>query len=456
MRSPICFLFLAATSLAACGDDTATAEDAASTGYGIPATAATSVTASSGSTASTASGDGGGAASGSSTGGGAGDPGAGGGGGDGTWTLAFEPLALPDELNLVTEMKFLPGAPDELLALEKGGRVSHLRIDGDEVTRLGEFLVDAHDDLDCGLISLAFAPDFAETGDLYLGFCVSGYASRVARFRFDTSDYDAIADSAEEILFLEEPDASRPWHNVGAMGFDPDGVLWVLAGDKTVSANAPDRASDLGKLLRVIPHEGSAGCDPAPDNPFVGDEDASPNVYALGLRSPWRGARDRFNRFWIGDVGLDSFEEVNVVLAPGDDFGWPESEGPCEEGAASCVEPVTYYGRGSSDPYVQDDPEAFPAGTRAVWVGPYLDPVDDDPYGGVLDDHLLFGDLHTGFVRMLHIGEGREVLADFPVAHLAHGMAWDRGPGGYLYVLTFGTLLGSDTTTSELHRVLVE
>ena len=57
---------------------------------------------------------------------------------------------------------------------------------------------------------------------------------------------------------------------------------------------------------------------------------------------------------------------------------------------------------------------------------------------------------------MLHIGEGREILEDRPVAHLAHGMAWDRGPGGYLYVLTFGTLLSTDTTTSELYRVRVE
>ncbi len=442
------FVLIATTCLEACGDDAGdTTEDTAGTaGSGLASSSAATV--GSTSTSSTA-GDGGGAAT-TTTGG----PGA--GGGSEGWELAFAPIALPDELNLVTDLKFIPGAPGEMLALEKGGRVSHLRLEGDAVTRLGDFQVDTYDELDCGLISIAFGPGFEASGDLYLGFCETRFASRVDRFHFDASDYGVIADSAENVIRLEEPDAAQPWHNVGSIGFEPEGVLWILAGDKTVSDNAQDVGSDLGKLLRIIPNPDGEGSEPAPGNPFVGDDEASPNVYAMGLRSPWRGARDRFGRFWIGDVGLDTYEEVNVALAPGDNFGWPGSEGPCVAGADPCIEPVTYYGRGESDPYVQDDPEHFPAGTRAVWVGPYLDPVDEDPYGGVLDDHLLFGDLHTGFVRMLHVGEGPEILADFPVAHLAHGMAWDRDADGYLYVMTFGTLLSTDTSTSELYRVRVE
>lgn len=446
-------VFFAASLLAACGDEEgvspAPQDDSSSDG---PTSGPTSTAPSA---SSTGTGDGG--ATGSSTPTGAGAGSTTGAGGDGHWSLAFDPLTLPDELNIVTEMRFLPGAPDELLVLEKDGRVSHLRIDGDEATRLGDFTVETYDEQDCGLISLAFAPDFASSGDLYLGLCESRFASRVDRVHFDPADYEGIPGTAENVLRLEEPAAQQPWHNVGAMGFEEGGVLWVLAGDKTVGDNAQDLGSDLGKLLRVVPHETGEGADPAPDNPFLDQEGASPFVYAYGLRSPWRGTRDRKGRYWIGDVGLDTWEEVNVALEPGTNFGWPDHEGPCGEDVGDgCTEPVTYYGRGETDPYVAADPDHFPAGTRAVWVGPFLDPVEGDPYEGELDDHLLFGDLHTGFVRMLHIGEGREVLADFPVAHLAHGMAWDRGPGGYLYVLTFGTLLATDTTPSELYRVRLE
>jgi len=445
-------LVIAAVVLAACGDDDETSASAASTASNA---ASSTLSGSDGGNdgASSGAGDGGAAATGSTTGGGAGGPGAGGAGG---WELSFDPITLPDELNIVTEMRFIPSTDGELLVLEKGGRISHLRVEGEAVERLGDFQIETYDVQDCGLISLAFGPDFADSGDLYLGLCESALASRIDRVHFDPSDYDGIAGSAENIIVLDEPDAANPWHNVGSIGFDPDGTLWILAGDKTVGPNAQDLDSNLGKLLRVVPRDSGVGSDPAPDNPFV-DEDGEPtNVYAYGLRSPWRGARDRFGRYWIGDVGLDTYEEVNVALEPGVSFGWPDHEGPCGDGAAPCTEPVTYYGRSESHPYLQDDPEHFPAGTRSVWVGPYLDPVEGDPYEGKLDDHLLFGDLHTGFVRMLHIGEGREILEDRPVAHLAHGMAWDRGPGGYLYVLTFGTLLSTDTETSTFFRVQVD
>ena len=124
-----------------------------------------------------------------------------------------------------------------------------------------------------------------------------------------------------------------------------------------------------------------------------------------------------------------------MVLAAGSDHGWPDHEGPCNDALDDgCVDPVAWYGRQPDDPYLLDDPERLPAGTRAVWVGPYLDPVEDDPYQGALDDHLLFGDLHTGFVRILHVGEDGGILSDRPLGHLNHGHAWDRGPGGFLPV----------------------
>ena len=64
--------------------------------------------------------------------------------------------------------------------------------------------------------------------------------------------------------------------------------------------------------------------------------------------------------------------------------------------------------------------------------------------------------LHTGFVRILHVGEDGGILSDRPLGHLNHGHAWDRGPGGFLHVMTFGTLLDADTRTAELFRMRLE
>lgn len=448
-------VILGSLALAACGDDAAsssTGEGGASgssiaVGQAVQSVAAVAVSSSGTTGPSTST---------STTAGQGGASGDGGGGGSAP-TFVFDPIALDVELNLVTDMKFLPDAEDELLVLEKSGVVHHLRIEGDEAVELGSFTIEVHDDLDCGLISMTFSGDFAVDRTFYAGFCESRYASRVDRYVLDTDDYAGVPGTAEAIITLDEPDAAKPWHNVGSIGLEPDGTMWLLSGEKTVKANAHDLSNDLGKLLRIVPAADGPGSTPAPDNPFVDEEGMSGNIWAYGLRSPWKGVRDRFGKYWFGDVGQDTFEEVNLVAAPGGDFGWPVHEGPCDDTVDDdCIDPVAYYGRSSSDPYLVDDPDHLSAGTRAVWVGAYVDPVEDDPYRGALDDHVIFGDLHTGFVRTLHVDERGQILADEPLAHLNHGHAWGRGPGGWLHVMTFGTLLSSDTRTAELFRMRIE
>ncbi len=437
----------------ACGDDDAEATTGASGDGGATSTATTSAQAVSTALGAISSGGEGAASGTESTSAGQG----GAGGGDPTPRVVFDPIAVDTELNLVTEVRFLPDALDELLVLEKGGAVHHFRLEGDTAVRLGGFTLTVHDDLDCGLISVAFSNDFAVDRAFYAGFCESRYASRVDRFVLDIEDYDGVPATGETIIVLDEPDAAQPWHNVGSIGLEPDGTMWILSGEKTVETNARDLSRDLGKLLRVVPDPDGPGSTPAPDNPFVGEDGKSPNVWAYGLRSPWKGVRDRRGWYWFGDVGQDTFEEVNLVKAPASDYGWPDHEGPCDaELDDGCIDPVAYYGRSSSDPYLVDDPDHLSAGTRAVWVGAYVEPVEDDPYQGAFDDRLIFGDLHTGFVRTLHVGEDGEILADEPLAHLNHGHSWNRGADGHLYVMTFGTLLSSDTRTAELFRMRLE
>ena len=128
----------------------------------------------------------------------------------------------------------------------------------------------------------------------------------------------------------------------------------------------------MGKLLRIVPSRepGVGGFEPAPDGPLADDEDASQSVYALGLRSPFRGTRDSRGFYWIGDVGSDFFEEVNVVRAPLANFGWPDHEGPCSELRR---DHVTRASRGRAAPspdYIADDPEVETTVARVAWAGP--------------------------------------------------------------------------------------
>jgi glucose/arabinose dehydrogenase len=141
----------------------------------------------------------------------------------------------------------VPGR-DEIVVLEKLGKVSHYAFDGNAATLLGSFELPVFTETDCGLISVAFAPDFPITQHVYLGYCTTLKSSQIARFSFDLP-YEEMAASEELVIANPEPAASEAWHNVGSIGFEPSGVLWALFGEKTISANGQD-TSNLGKPHR--------------------------------------------------------------------------------------------------------------------------------------------------------------------------------------------------------------
>ncbi len=387
---------------------------------------------------------GGGAGAGGESVGGAGGEGAGGLG------ISFEKLELEGTPDQVVDFAFVPGR-DEIVVLEKLGKVSHYAFDGNAATLLGSFELPVFTETDCGLISVAFAPDFPITQHVYLGYCTTLKSSQIARFSFDLP-YEEMAASEELVIANPEPAASEAWHNVGSIGFEPSGVLWALFGEKTISANGQDTSVNLGKLLRIVPKQVGPGYDPAPDNPFIGDADKSPDIYAYGLRSPWKGVRDSQGHFWIGDVGSDKFEEVNYVDAPGQNFGWNVHEGPCDKSIDdNCRDPLTYWDRTSDHPYPADDPDAYAAGTRVVCIGAHIEPIANDPYGGKLDGITFFGDFVLGWVRALRQDENGAIELDVHVGHLPHASSWKRGPDGTLYLMTYGILKATDP--AAIYRV---
>lgn len=380
-------------------------------------------------------------------------------GGDGPFRLSFEPIDVEGDLGIVTDLEFLPGST-ELLIVSLDGRVGHYRIDGDAATLLGTFEVPGvYRDLDCGLLSVTLDPEFADNGLLYVGACISQQDSAIYRLHFDPTDYAAIADSSAEIFVAGDPKAPRPWHNIGSIGFDDTGALWALFGDKRVASNGQDATNALSALVRIIPARTGEGFEPAPDNPFVDDPDLDPTVYAYGLRSPWRGTFDGQGRWFFGDVGANGFEEINMVSAPGENFGWAAHEGPCESDCEGITDPVTAWAHDEITEYMSDDPDVVPTNARVAWAaGPYRGTFGDR-YRGHLDDRVLFGDYCLGFVRGLSVDAGGTVVADEHLGHLALPVAWREAVDGYLYTATFGKCetLGldpDDPPTSRLYRVV--
>jgi glucose/arabinose dehydrogenase len=249
-----------------------------------------------------------------------------------------------------------------LFVVEQAGRIMVLR--GGEV--LATPFLDIASRVDSsgneqGLLGLAFHPGFASNGTFFVNYThdppgANPDLTRLSRFRVSAGDPDA-ADPASEAIILEfAQDASN--HNGGDLHFGPDGFLYVASGDGGGGGDPNDRAqrldSLLGKLLR-IDVDGAEPYAVPPDNPFVGDAGARPEIWAYGLRNPWRFSFDRATGdLFIGDVGQNAVEEIDFQPAAssgGENYGWSCMEGDAAVGFNPCdgqplTAPILVYDHG--------------------------------------------------------------------------------------------------------------
>lgn len=202
-----------------------------------------------------------------------------------------------------------------------------------------------------GLLSVAFDPSYSSNGLLYVNYTDVNGDTVVARYRVSPDNANQVdPSSAETILFVEQPASN---HNGGLLLFGPqDGYLYIGLGDGGGGngQNGQDLSTLLGKILRidVTPTSSGVPYQIPPHIPFVGHAEARPEIWATGLRNPWRFSFDReTGDLWIGDVGSGSYEEVNFQSAGsqgGENYGWNEMEGDDCRGEAGCddfVAPVS-------------------------------------------------------------------------------------------------------------------
>jgi glucose/arabinose dehydrogenase len=246
------------------------------------------------------------------------------------------------------------------------------------------------------MLSVAFHPRYAANGFLYVNYTDRRGDTQVVRFTVSRDPDRADPATARRVLSIGQPYGN---HNGGLVMFGPDGMLYVGMGDGGSGGdphgNGQDRASLLGKLLRLDVDRGDPYAVPA-DNPFVGRPGLRGEIWAYGLRNPWRFCFDPPpGLLYVADVGQNRWEEINVVPAgrAGLDYGWNVMEGDhcfrsrdCDRGGR--VIPALEYDHGE--------------GCSVTGGFVYRGRVMPDLAG-----HYFYADYCNGWIRSFHYEGGR-------------------------------------------------
>jgi glucose/arabinose dehydrogenase len=340
--------------------------------------------------------------------------------------------AAPSPVSLVPVARFsvpvgvvaAPGDASRLFVVEQAGRIIERR--GSAQTTFAD-LTDRvkADGSEQGLLGLAFAPDYAASGKLYVfytarppaGATVRDNGSDLVISELRRADADHVDPSSERVL-LRIPHRLGEFENGGQLSFGPDGRLWIGTGDGGGDVDAfrnaqrVDPATDdaargadalLGKILRIDPRAGGPepGCGGACTIPADNPGFAQREVWATGLRNPWRFSFDRLTGdLVIADVGDSAFEEIDLAAAPGRgrgaDYGWPSFEGTArvdgtdDPPVGCCTAPVL------------ERAHAQPDGYNAIIGGVVV----RDPGLPALAGRYLYANLSSGLIQAVRLGAG--------------------------------------------------
>jgi glucose/arabinose dehydrogenase len=271
---------------------------------------------------------------------------------------------------------------------------------------LGTFLTVSEISIDGegGLLSMAFPPDYENTDPTIGGFFYVYYTNsdgdlEIARYHVSGGNPDEA--NPEKTVVLNIPHPSSPYHNGGTIHFGSDGYLYLATGDGgdgAIPSNAQDGTSLLGKMLRIDVNTSLVSpfySVPTDDNPYINDPTILDEIWAFGLRNPFRWSFDRLtNDIWIADVGEGSWEEINFRTANstgGINYGWRCYEGNAEGNLTGCGPAAGYI----FPVFVYENPASGPAAVTGgtVYRGTTV-PTNASLYGYYLAADFYSGDIY--------------------------------------------------------------
>jgi len=361
--------------------------------------------------------------------------------------ILFTPVGSHFPNSNLVDVEFLPGQNGDAALIGKDGTIYYAKNDFSFLIEPDPFQVE--DDGEQGMLNVAADPDYANNCFLYFYFTPTGGGiNRVVR---GTVTYDGSVFTVTDRQLIIEFSKSGPNnnpdpganHNGGSLLFDGDKLLMGVGdggggGSTNTTANIAQRGNTrLGKILRIVPSrtDGSGGFTLPPEGNDTPGGDL-PEIYARGVRNPFTLAKGN-GVIFIGDVGEGSFEEIDMITQAGQNFGWPQVEGP--GGAPTFVDPIGGYNHGA-DLTARDteDPEDNPTGPISLLLGNFY---AGPRYGGFLTNTLIYGDFFHAFVRGLVLDGANQVVSDNHLGHQGGLTGLHQSPDGFLYGVSLG---GSD------------
>lgn len=320
----------------------------------------------------------------------------------------FERTPLVTNLNQPTAFRHLPDG--RILISEKGGAIKvyqNNQVNPQPLITLVVLQTDT--DEERGLLGIEPDPNFAANGYLYVSYTTAANRDRLSRITVSGST----ADPASEKVLLESTQDGNIYHHGGEVRFGPDGKIYWAMGMNTYNPNSQNLSNIHGKILRLNP-DGSA---PA-DNPFINTPNAIGQIWAYGLRNPFRFNFTPNQKLMAGDVGGDAWEELNIITKGGN-YGWPLAEGTC----AGCpyINPVYTYAH---------TPAPAKAGSITS-VMTYTGTTFPDIY----KNKVFIGDYTLGFIKYLTFDSSFSTYISEATFDPDAGtvVQLDQGPDGNIY-----------------------
>lgn len=322
--------------------------------------------------------------------------------------------------------------PDRLYLVEQEGRIMAFSRSGDgsDATSFLDIRSRVLAGGELGLLGLAFHPNYADNGRFFVYYTTpSPVRTVIAEYARSAAD-PAVADPNSERILLS---VSQPFqnHNAGQIAFGPDGLFYIALGDGGAGGDPEENSEDpttlLGSILRINVDNVPAG---APygipeDNPFAPTDGLERDeIYAYGLRNPWRFSFDPVTDYlWTADVGQNAFEEVNRIVNGGN-YGWDRKEGfACYEPAVGCeladhTDPVFVYAHGDDTGYSVTGGYVYRGTTSSGLTGRYI-----------------YGDYVTGNVWALDVRD-LDNVANERIASVANPTSFGVDADNELYVIS--------------------